>query len=334
MPPRMFQPSSLPRTFDACLRDLGSTKVGSRAGAASDLVRHAKVDPSKRDEIVSRLERALSDEAPAVRSAAAIALADLRAESAVPKLLVAIDDDDDHVRQMALTALGEIGDARATPRLARALSDERPEVRYQAIIAFPRVCDDAEDVARALATATRDDDFNIRYIALRLAEEHSVRDARVLERAARLLDDEASDVGVAAAILLTKAGDERGHDKVLAIARGVLAAQKEDEREAVESCGSAGLRRAIPDLERRAFGLASKVRDTCSFHAIVALARLGHPRAIASIERDLAARSLETRQAAVVAAGRARLTSARAIIAQLRDVDADLRDEALAALDA
>jgi hypothetical protein len=79
------------------------------------------------------------------------------------------------------------------------------------------------------------------------------------------------------------------------------------------------------------------VRDTCAWHAKIALARLGHPRAVREIERDLDARSPEARAAAVVAAGRARLSSSREKLAALAQapgaVDPELVRDALARLD-
>src|SRR5580704_1710738 len=117
----MFAPSPLPRTLEASFRDLGSTSYATRASAIRDLVRHAVDDEAARGRAIPLLERALaSDTASAVRAAAAVALADLRAGDALATLLVAVEDDDPQVRQMALTALGEIGDPRARPRLERA----------------------------------------------------------------------------------------------------------------------------------------------------------------------------------------------------------------------
>ena len=95
---------------------------------------------------------------------------------------------------MALSALGEIGDARATQRLSRALRDDRPEVRYQAVIAYARVVrDDPREIANALARALDDPDEAIRYISMRVAEEHGVdgeplRDPRIAARAEELVD--------------------------------------------------------------------------------------------------------------------------------------------------
>ena len=169
----MFSLSPLPRNLEASFRDLGSERESARAGAVRDVVRHAAGDDAVRVRAIAALERALrADTSPAVRSASAVALADLRAHEALSTLLVAVEDDDAHVRQMALAALGEIGDTRAAPRLERALGDARPEVRYQAIMAYARVVrDDPPAVASALVRGLGDADPAIRYVALRMAEE-------------------------------------------------------------------------------------------------------------------------------------------------------------------
>ncbi len=347
----MWLPPPLPRNFDACVRDLTSAKADVRASAATDIVRHARADDAgdRRTEALKLLERALGDDSPVVRSAAAVALSDLGAKGApVKKLLGLLDDDDQHVRQMAIVALGEVGarDKAVLARLDKAQRDRRPEMRYQAVIALAKLLE-GDPLVGALLRASSDEDMNVRYIAMRLAEEaldgctasdgetFPRDDGRLTTRGRALLDDESTDVVIAAAIFLAKAGDERGRAVVLEVAEGTRRAQPEDEREAVELCGAIGLRAAIPALERRAFGLLRHVRDLSSFHAMIALARLGHERAIASIEGDLTARRRATREAAVVAAGRAKLSGLRDRIRALStdDVDAELRRVALAALD-
>jgi HEAT repeat protein len=321
----MLAPPPLPRTLDAAIRDLESARATTRASAIGDLVRHALLHDGVRARAVPLIEAALKrDEAFEARAAAAVGLGDLRAAESLPALLVAIEDASVHVRQMALNALGEIGDVRALPRLERALRDARPEVRYQAIIAYAKVAHDANDVDRALARACADEDDAVRYIALRLAEERL--DARgapppaaaLLAEARVRVKDDAPHVILAAAILLAKAGDPVVADAVksviLRVVRGAKlgtpAPDKEDEREAVELAGTIGLREGIPDLERRAWGLGSLVRDTCAWHAKIALARMGHPRAESEILSDLDSPRAETRAAAVVAAGKARLQAA------------------------
>jgi HEAT repeat protein len=340
----MLAPPPLPRTLEASLRDLSSQKAPSRASAIVDLVRYARADPKTRAEALPRIERALHDAAPTVRAAAAVALGDLEAAEALPALLVCIEDSDPYVRQMAMNALGEIGDARAAPRLLRALCDERPEVRYQAIIAFPRVAkDDAEAIVFALDRALGDADESVRYIALRIAEERADAgvlgaESRVVAHAKRLVTDPAAYLALAAAIFLAKVGEKEGRDVILrAIDQPTLRPRgpaREDENEAILVAGAVGMRDAVPALERRAWGLGRFVADTCAFSARIALARMGHARAIAEIGRDLGSRKRQTRDAAVVAAGRARLKSLSAVIADLGpdDADPDLVARALATL--
>jgi HEAT repeat protein len=279
-----------------------------------------------------------------VRAAAAIALGDLEAKDLLPKLLLLVDDDDAHVRQMAINALGEIGDERAAPRLRRALTDSRPEVRYQATIAIARVLSDAAEIEEAIVRATRDDDDAIVHIALRIAEERmdegkGIGD-EVLTRARALLEKSASaHVAIVAAIVLTKSGDASGNDLVLRVVRGERikgqAPAKEDEQAAVELVGQLGMKEAMPQLEKRAWGLASWVSDTASFHAKIALARLGNDRAKKEILKDLESGKREVIEAAVVAAGRARLVDAKKTIERLPAAacDPDLVKEALGLLD-
>jgi HEAT repeat protein len=306
-------PSQLPRTFAACERDVTSEKADVRASAVSDLVAHTR-DPSTRTRSLELLAAALEDPEARVRARAAIALADGDGGHVhTDALITAVGDADDEVRQLAITALGEIGDERAIPRLLRAAEDERASMRYQAVIALARLEIDDELRTKVLLRATSDDDFNIRYIAMRLAEEHFAPDEtkpapeRLRLRAVAMLDDDERDVTVAAAIFLGHAGDERGKPLLRRVVRAEIPAQREDEREAVELVGALGMRDLMPDLEKRAFGIARHVRDTCSFHALIALARMGHEGAIARIRRDLASKNEKRREAAAIAASRAHL---------------------------
>jgi HEAT repeat protein len=347
----MFTPAPLPRNLDASFRDLASEKAATRASAVRDVVRHALRSDATRARAIPVLERALkSDAAPGVRAEAAVALADVAAHEALPALLVAVEDDNAHVRQMALAALGEIGDARATQRLERALRDGRPEVRYQAVIAFARVAkDDAEAVASAVARALDDEDAAIRYIAMRVGEEFSadgepLRDGRLIAGAERLVAGEEDDAAVVAAIYLARLGRETGRDLVLEVVAEMRRTPEiEDEQACVELAGELEMRAAIPHLERRAWGTRRVLRSvlswgagdrrSCAWHARIALARMGHERARAEIVADLASWRRETREAAVVAAGRARIREARGALQNLGGtVDASLVREALVRL--
>jgi HEAT repeat protein len=324
----MFTPSALPRTLEASFRDLTSTRDTTRASAIGDLVRHAREDASVRDRAIPLLELALTGREPqpadpssAVRSAAALALADLKAHEALASLLVAVEDDDAYVRQMALTALGEIGDPRARPRLERALKDRRPEVRYQAVIAFARAAGADAAVAGCLADALDDADPEIRYIAMRLAEEHEAG-GELPRLAATLLDGDPADdpaLAVAAALYLARRGDARGHRAVVDVVAGSLRTPVlEDERACVEVAGELGLREAVGHLEKRVWGGSGARRalrrlfgggdaGRCVWHARVALATMGHDLARSEILRDLSSWRRETREAAAVAAARSGL---------------------------
>ncbi len=337
----MLAPPPLPRNLEASLRDLGSTRPEVRASAASDLVRHAQRDGALRARAVPLLEERLGDATASVRAAACVGLGDLEARESIPRILERVDDEDAYVRQMALNALGEIGDERALPRLRRALCDARPEVRYQAIIAFSRVAS-SDETEQSLLDATHDDDEAIVHIALRLAEERVDRgercDDRLVLRAQALLRAGSPNVALVSAVLLAKLDHEAARPLILEVVRDArvlgVAPDKEDERAAVEVSGELGLTEAIPALEKRAFGALRYVRDTCPFHAKIALARLGHARAVREILADLDSTSRDVVSAAVVAAGRARVFQAREPIQRLpsASADPDLVREALARL--
>jgi HEAT repeat protein len=337
----MLAPPPLPRTLDASIRDLQSTNPKTRVSAIADLLRHARADADVAAAAIPLLLVCLDDAQAAVRAAAAVGLADLRAKEAVLALVRAASDDDAYVRQMALSALGELRDARALPCLRRALADKRPEMRYQAIIALSRVEADDDELDRALVTATHDDDDAVVHIALRVAEERQdegkTASSHLLARARAVLAGETKALSLVAAIVLAKAGESDGHDLLLRVVAGTLRVpEKEDERAAVELVGELGLKTATPHLEKRAWGLMRHVSDTSAFHAKIALARLGHPRAIDEIMNDLDSKRPEVRAAAVVAAGRARVAPARSLIARFpaASVDPELVREALLRLDA
>jgi HEAT repeat protein len=347
----MLAPSPLPRNLEAAFRDLASEKAGTRASAIADVVRHARDTDEARTRALPLLERILhEDAAPAVRAAAAIALGDLSGAEALPGLLMGLEDDDAHVRQMAISALGEIADPRARQRLERALGDARPEVRYQAIIAYARVArDDPPAVADALARGLADRDPAIRYIAMRVAEEYGVdgeplRDPRLVAKAEALLDAGDPAASTVAALYLARLGDPRGRAAVLDIVAETRdTPELEDEQACVELAGDLPLRDAIPHLERRVWGARRVFRGllswgagdgaSCAWHARIALARMGHDRARAEILADLGSWRRETREAAVVAAGRARISEARGALERLGgSVDDALVREALVRL--
>ncbi len=349
----MFAPPPLPRSLEAAFRDLDSEKASTRASSIRDVVRHALRSDSTRARAIGRLRIALErDAAPGVRSEAAVALADLAAHEALPVLLVAVEDEDALVRQMAIASLGEIGDRRAVPRIDRALRDDRPEVRYQAVIAFARLAkDEPSAVAAALLRALDDGDAAIRYIAMRVAEEQDadgtpLGDDALAARAEQLADGSDEALAAVAVLYLARLGKERGRQGVLDfVAERRATPELEDEQACVELAGELDLREAMPDLERRAWGARRFLRAllswgagdraSCAWHARIALARMGHPRAESEILGELRSWRREVREAAVVAAGRARLRKAQGVLRELTEggaVDAALVREALVRL--
>jgi HEAT repeat protein len=328
------------RTFEACTRDLKSTRADVRRSAVSDLVHHAHHAEPVRGKAIAQIVSALADHDAPVRSTAALALAEASAREAVPELCAALSDQDGYVREMAMTALGEIGNAEALPKVAEAFATGGPELRYQAVIAYARLQKaDAAEASRFISDALQDDEPKVRYIALRVAEEHAL----ALRGAAACLHDDLAMVRLSAAIYLGKQAPSASREKARALVEDVArtgllqgaAVPKEDEAEAVELMGTWNCRSAIADLEKRAFGLRRLLRDTCIFHAKIALARLGHPRAAREILEGLQSASASTRASSVVAAGRARMQGAKPRLQALRNdaaIGEQLVEEALTLL--
>jgi hypothetical protein len=315
----VFRATPLRRTLEAALRDIGSTNAAVRASAVRDSVDHAC---ESRARVLGVLERALTDVAADVRSAAAVALADVKGVEVLASLLVAVEDDDAHVRQMALSSLGELGDPRSRERLRRALRDDRPEVRFQAVIAFARVAPD--EATDAIGRALDDEDASIRYIAIRCAEERALEGGEpmpehLVAKLGSLLADPSSSVRIAAAIVLARSSDRRALPILVDVVRGALSTpEAEDEAAAVELVGELGVDEARPHLERRAFGFLRLGSDRFAWQALVALARMGHPRARSRILRDLGSWSRDKRTLAVAAAGRARVAEALPLVRAMK----------------
>jgi HEAT repeat protein len=333
--------SPLPRNLEAALRDAEHARPDVRLGALSDLKRHARggIESALRA-IVARLR---VDPEPQVRANAALALADIDARAELSVLVDASNDADPHVRQMALLGLGELAEAQhpeACAAATRGLVDALPAVRYQAIVAL--ACLRREDALEALLVGSRDADAEVRHVAFRVAEEvFGGKEAEriplaLVQRARGALRDDDLGVQLAAAILLATLGEAAGGQRLVEVlnARGRIK-HAEDEIIAIELCGELELEAATPGLERRAFGVFGG-RTPVSWHARVALALMGHARAKSVILRGLSAWSRDARTLAVAAAGRARLTEARALLERMRGApgraEPDAVSEALAAI--
>ncbi len=312
-----YQP--LPRTLEAALRDLGEKKAEVRASAVRDLTRHGVSD---RERVIGGLERALTDQNALVRATAAECLGELVATESLSKLLVLVEDEHQLVRQNAILALGELGDSRAQQRLERALRDSRAEVRFQAVMAYPRVASSRGDAVAALLEATSDEDENIAHIAFRMAEElaEGEVDEEILVRARECLTHSKPRVRAVAAVLLAGAKDPAADAVLVEIVNGKLATPEvADVAAAIELAGERDLTAVRPALAKRAFGgVLGIAADPFQWHARVALARMGDERAKQAILGELGALSFAKRTLAVSAAGKARLSEARATLLTMK----------------
>jgi hypothetical protein len=215
-------------------------------------------------------------------------------------------------------------------------------LRFQALVALHHL------VGTAALPEVRDklvdSDADVRYIALRILEEQwqdreeagavTVND---FKRVRQALDDQSEKVRLAAAILLARAGDDSGHDRIVAaVNEAALVAEPEDEQAAVELAGELRLGAARPGLARRAWGFFGLFGNRFAFQARVSLAKLGDRRAIDAIRRGLDAWSRDTRTLNVVAAGQARLQEVQSQLLAMqgdpRRADPDAVEEALSAL--
>ncbi|MCC6645465.1 MAG: HEAT repeat domain-containing protein [Polyangiaceae bacterium] len=332
----MWSPAPLPRTLGAALRDVEDPRASVRLSALTDLARHANASPHA---VAAAALAALEDASSHVRAHAAAVLGACARLADVPPLTRAVDDEDALVRQMALEALGEIGGADALAVVSRGLADPRPDVRFQALIVVARG-PDPDAAERAVLAGLDDDDDSIRHIALRAAEERWQRGGppdAVLERARARLSDQVAEVRVAAAVLLAEAGDHAGASVLLDVVEDRSSSREvEDVRAAIERAGRVVGPRASAALERRAFGAARFFRERHAWSATVALASLGHERAVGEVVRALASRSRGKREVGVAAVGVAGLSALRARVEQLRAedrVDPGVADEALSRLD-
>jgi HEAT repeat protein len=320
----MFQLRSLPRTLVAALRDTKDKKLQVRRSAIRDLVRLANGE--ERDAALSALCEVLaSDEHAEARADAAIALADAEARSALDALLTAANEAHALVRQMAILALGELspkGHKAACEAVEAALSADVAALRFQALIAANKL--EVANSTSWLERGARDGDPKVRYLALRLIDQHlaqlgdAVAPASLLEESRKALADTELEVRVAAAFVHVRSGDARAGEALsLAINSGLRLPAPEDEQELIELAGEVQLGAAEPGLKRQAWGRFGWVPGRFAWQAKVALARLGNERARAEILRGLHSWDRDTRTHSVVAVGRAGLKEAIPVLEAL-----------------
>jgi HEAT repeat protein len=301
---------------EAALRDASHAKLRVRLSALADLGRLA-TGPD-RDRVVRVLMKLLANDPSAeVRARAALALADAKAESAGATLIAAAQDPDENVKQMAILALGELGaaDAERLATVRSALAAPSGALRFQALVALHHLAGD--DIETVLRARFEDTDAEVRFVAIRVAEERFIgvskrRPAWLVDTLKQCLGDEASFVRLLAAIVLHRAGEATDALVLADAVNGRVGVRElEDEQVAIEIAGELALEAARVGLERRAFGWFGVSRDPFAWQARVALARMGHARAVASVLADLSGWTWETRTLAAAAAGAAGLRAAR-----------------------
>jgi HEAT repeat protein len=340
----MYGWSPLPRTLAAALRDVIHTTPRVRLSAVADLERLCAGDG--RDAAVEALIATLdSDRDHEVRAAAALALADARAEQGLDALIRAAEGGEARVRQLALVAVGELasrGHAEAVRVVQLGLAEAAPALRFQALLAASNVMFDGE-LQDVLIDACTDIEARVRYITCRLLEQlaSDAPNGEVPERVARALDtlfrDSDSEVRFSAAVALAQRGSEIAARRLVEALNQSTPMQPEDEQAAIELCAEQELRAAAPGLRERAWGRWYKGSSPFMFQARVALARLGDERARRYILDGLSSWSRPVRTRSAVAAGLAGLQEARARLKAMqsdeRQADSYSVAEALRALD-
>lgn len=337
----MFEVQALPRKLEAALVDVKDPKAKVRMSAVRDLVQYAQWESGA--EAAAALEATLRDDDVEVRCAACVAIADAGVTAATRTLRSLLSDGHVKVRQMALLALGEVaprGDSEVANWIRPFVNAADAALRFQSLHAFALVEPARGDLRDVLISALDDKDPEVRYLAVRLIDERLVtEDAPVdpdVEAAFRhALDDEELRVQIAAAVALPATSADARIRTLLVRAAGAKGSDHVDEdlAHAIERCGELNLREAIPALEDRAFrGLR---KDTLTFQARIALARMGDPKAKASILADLRSWNRDRRNQGVASAGLARMADARDNLERVRrSVDPATLAEALSLIDA
>lgn len=341
---------SLPRKFEAALRDITASRAEIRGSALVDLLRYADSERSRVSSAIGQLLQ--SDPDAEVRALAALAAADAELRELVPGLLRALDDKSPRVQQMALLALGEQGEGLARAELGgveRLLASKLPALRYQALVAWSRLTG-PEGVA-ALLAATSDPDEEVRWIAWTQLEAQLFKDGQpnnsgiassastmprpeVKAALAAQAQDPSMRIRVVVAAILYRLGEPAALTELLERAqRGTKISRRELARLAKEF----GRLRFEP---ARAWLKASARRGwlegAVGWPALVALAALGDPAARASVVDELDARSIQRRHRALQAVSEISLESAmprlRALRANPGGVDPSLIEQAWDAL--
>ncbi|MEM7434745.1 MAG: HEAT repeat domain-containing protein [Myxococcota bacterium] len=275
-------------TFDAALRDVSADGARFRIAAANRLR-----DPpeERRDEAVTGLRKLMRDPVGPVREAAFEAAGELGASEMLAQIVLGFADEDRGARQSAVLAAGRVDPEQAVPSIERLLEDRRPEMRFSAVWTLSKIGAVAPE---ALVARLDDEDDEVRMVALECLATTEARE--YTDQVARLLEDGAWGIQLAAASTLAALGDSRGtgtlrralgndaHAFDAAVALGDLRDQ--------ESLGT------LTSMARRRFG--SPILRAAAARALV---RLGQPEGVAIIRKILRSWRIEARQYAAELVG-------------------------------
>jgi hypothetical protein len=236
--------------------------------------------------------------------------------------------------------------------LAQTLNASEPALRFQALLASARLS--ISDLPARLQSALSDVDPPLRYLALRLIDEHWERclsRTTLLQQAAQALQDSDRQVRVGAALLpwetLPGAEGRGGHapaaevrtrvEQVLleAIEARIALPAPEDEQALIERVAHLQLVGAISGLRRIAWGRFGLPSGALAYQARVALLSLGDETAVQHFKKALGSRRTAICAQAVVAVTEARAAALGPEIEALArrgDVDSELIESARTAL--
>ena len=317
-----FGPSALPRSLDAALRDVTSRKVQVRRSATREL--GAFVASTARARVVRVLEElAEQDGDIEVRAQAVLAMADGGAHEALGKLVRLAEVAAPRVRQMALLALGELAKSEAIDAIDAALAATRS--RYQGLVTLRQL--HGLQASVVLASRLTDSDDEVRWVAIRLLDELSVKDpnlpdtSNAIDEMIRQISptlrgasqDPSVRVATAAKLLLARWGDPQAIEGLVAkLSEKASRMDLLEQLAVIHLIAQWRVAGAKPTLQKRAWPRFWEGPTT--FAARVALARLGDERARQSILDDLhspsatkCARAIEPVGSLGLIAGRARL---------------------------
>ncbi|MCP4858595.1 MAG: hypothetical protein GY903_29305 [Fuerstiella sp.] len=157
---------------------------------------------------VPGLVKALSNQRPSVRNAAANALVEI-GESVVPSLRNPLGSDQAVVRRKSCEVAGRLGDAAAglVPLLVARLSDEDKLVVRSAASALGEVRSEPELVLPRLQQLLADDSASVRAVALSALAEFGPLAGKTIPAVCRMINDDSTIVRAAAARALGQIGE-------------------------------------------------------------------------------------------------------------------------------